>query len=141
MKTSDQIEWQLAKAGLHPAAKIVKDAAYKLPELRWLKGAYSTALRSHLITLGMDGFQDEANDCDDYCVAAYHLMSRANAKQHVRAAIAFGFLRYLDRRPAVGWHWINFAVVKSGVVFYEPQRQEVVTLNAKEIASCNALYV
>lgn len=119
----------------------VRDAKYSLPARSYIEGGFSTALKSFLFQLNSNEWKTEENDCDDFAVAAFFLMSflhHNTAHKVSQTGLAFGEFHYM-RADGQG-HAINVAIAREGeklsLVFYEPQTYSIVELSKEEIESC-----
>lgn len=117
------------------------DLTYAVPTRAWLFSVFYPWFWQMRTALSLQAYA-RRNDCDNFARAV------ASAAQDCQAltpdaapgapsdadALAVGEFWY--RRTAGDLHAICFAVVEAGLVFFEPQNGNELTLTREEIASC-----
>lgn len=111
---------------------ICMDETYALPTKRWIADVFAPYFRGFLEHIGAAGYAPQ-NDCENFSAEAWVRAARCHAKTHTRTeqGLAFGIFNY--HSETLGGHSINTAYTDEGVVFWEPQKQEFLTLTVKEI--------
>lgn len=112
------------------------DERYALPTISWITGPFSKYLFKACVKEFGSGYQPEESDCDDYAALAVQCAKRSHRRTVGRpkdVSLAFGLFSYLQSEDSA--HMLNFAVVaypSLRLVFYEPQRQQIVNLTRRE---------
>lgn len=111
------------------------DKSYALPSKEWVVDEFSHYYRCFLNRMGLEKW-DEQWDCENFSKLAQALAGIAHAKTRKRKeqGLAFGVFNFI--LDANSHHSINtFITKKDGVLFWEPQTQELIVLSEKEEAS------
>lgn len=124
------------------ATYIYADDVYVKPSRNWVTRDLAGVLRTEFFELGIlspvasaHAGPQGAFDCDDFADgAAFHAQVLARAALDSRAGVVFGVLYYT--KDGLGRHAVNFSVTSdAGVIFFEPQNLQQITLTPAERAS------
>lgn len=137
--TPDELESALDKAGIsftHPNYYV--DRMYVVPTLDWIETDFSEDLRKLQESMGVLGYEQEVNDCDDFArmSAAFANARNRATSGHPKASLTVGEFWYT--KDSGGAHAINVFVCDSDlkIAFYEPQTRRVITITDAEKESC-----
>lgn len=133
-----------ADAGILSAVCSVADRDFVCFEQDFLEHEFSAGLQEFQWNLGLYGFEDEANDCDDFAADANfyaRLVHRRAPNRPAKRALAAGRL-YCQLTPgdaktnhAIDWFIVN-TPAGLRLVTYEPQRQAVFGLSSAQRDTC-----
>lgn len=132
-------------AGIYTLNGCVMDERYVLPTAEQVNGEFADEFRARLPEMGLQVYEPEKGDCDDYSPEAWNLMRRfwRKTKGSIAAGIAFGVINFL-RRDNIA-HEINFYVTRINgrlaLCPWEPQTQSDSILIPTEIQSCDFFIV
>ena len=141
--------------GLGRAHIEVSDADYSFPSEEWISGTFSKSWLTYNFSRGLEGYQPEKNDCEDFarrCASYACDLHAGNTGQ--QTGLAFG--EFYFTRDDGGGHAINCAVVADEraaelhsadhsaapkLLFFEPQDGKVISLTETERSSCRLLKI
>lgn len=124
------------------ATYIYGDDVYVKPSSNWVTRDLAGVLRTEFFELGIlspvasaHAGSQGAFDCDDFADgAAFHAQVLARSALGSKAGVVFGVVYYT--KEGLGRHAVNFSVTAdAGVIFFEPQTLQEITLTPVERAS------
>ena len=136
----EDVYYAIRRAGVKDVRYVRADDVYVTPDRKWVTGELTSRLRSEFFDLGLlstvGSAYGERFDCDDFADgAAFLAQATARTELKTKAGVVFGVL-YYDRDGPEGRHAVNFSLTRdAGLIFYEPQRLQEITLSASELAS------
>lgn len=123
---------------------IILDEEYVLPDRTFLFSDAAQALNDWFWSLGVNNYEKDKNDCDDFAQLAASILRIWHKKTlKEKKALAFGWMIYTNRNFIK--HCINFGVVCENneykIVFMEPQTKLQIYLTNEEKLSCELLVI
>lgn len=137
MITVAQLEQIVSETGIPLFYLIPWGGVYSEPDLDWIDGEFSDSLRRNLESLGLDQYEDEANNCNKFSriAWAFATIEHARTTGHPQSSLSFGMMAYT--KDTGGRHAINWGISDGKAFFYDPQTQSRVQLSQSEIESCD----
>lgn len=131
--TVDQIYNAVDADGLYSVYSFVTDSDYLVLDKGWVANSFSQSFSNFLVSIKQNIYISESNDCDDFSEYAYAYIRylQHNKTYNKNFSVCFGKVYYLTD-AGIG-HAVNFFISSDGeVLFYEPQKYQIIELSKKE---------
>lgn len=140
--SSVELKTIMVKNKIYTPNAFIADVLYALPSENWIKHEYSSALYTFLTSFKSSQWTSEENDCDNFASMAFsfsQILHHNTSNKLEKSSLAFGEFWYIQKNGGI--HAINVIIYWADenqykLLFYEPQKQQVITLDEDEINSC-----
>lgn len=126
--------------GVRADSKLVADLDFSLPDRAWVANEFAASVLSVQHALGVTGWSEGSNDCDDFArlAAALAQVLHHRTRTGRKTGLAIGEFWYW--KYDLSQHAIVFVIVREGdervLLFWEPQTRQFVKLTNEEKSQC-----